>query len=122
MKYPLLFCVSLCFSVLSYAQNEKFNNNATIKSAPLQKYDNNGNKLKVILMKDSLFVSDKDQLVPVAGIKALDSLLKKLPNPETLLIEFESTNAQSEKIRSVDEILRQCRCHITRKSISFNKQ
>lgn len=122
MKYALLFCVSLCFSVFSYAQNEKYDNNANVKTAPVQRFDNNGNKLKVTLVKDSLFVTDKDQLVPIADLKALDSLMKKLPNPESLLIEFESTNAKPETIRAIESVLNQCKCHIRKHAISYNKQ
>ena len=105
-----------------YRQNDKFDNNANLKTAPLQKFDNNGNKLKVTLNKDSLFVADKDQLVPVTSIKALDSLVKRLPNPESLIIDFESINADAEKMRAIESVLKQYNCHIRKHAISFNKQ
>ena len=106
MKFTLFLCAGLFLSAFCHAQHVKM--------------DTLPNKLKVSLLKDNLFVTDKDHLVPVS-IKSLDSLMKRLPNPETLQIDFESTNAEAEKIRAVDNVLRQCHCHITRKSTSFNK-
>ena len=108
MKYILLFGAGLCFSVFSYAQN--------VRVAPSE------NKLNVTLLKDSLFVTDKSLLVPVANIRALDSLLKRLPQPETLTIEFETRDADKEQIRAVEAVLKQCRCHIRTHSIRSPKQ
>jgi hypothetical protein len=111
MKYALLFCAGLCFSVFSYAQNVKVNLNE----------NTDGNKLKVTLLKDSLFVTDKDQLVPVANIRALDSLIKKLPDLKNMAIHFETENAEPEKIRAIMAVLNKCQCPVTRHSISLNK-
>jgi hypothetical protein len=130
MKFTILCCAVLCLSMHIHAQavknnlneQKKFDNEASIKvnSNSNLKFDNGGNKLKVTLIKDSLFVTDKDLLTPVATMQVLDSLIKKLPQSETLTIEFESRNANPEKIKEVDTVLKQCRCHITRHSISFD--
>jgi hypothetical protein len=125
MKYALLLCAGLCISALSHSQDvKKYDNEASIKvnTHGNQKFDNHGNTLKVSLIKDSLFVTDKDILVPVANIQALDSLMKKLPNPETFTIEFETVNAEPEKIRSIEAVLKKYRSHVRKHSISFNKQ
>jgi hypothetical protein len=111
MKYLILFCAGLFLSALSYAQQVRVNPNG----------NTNGNKLKVTLLKDNLFVTDKDQAVPVASLSALDSLIKKLPDPQHLTIHFETENAEPEKIRAVTAVLNKCRCHVTRHSISVNK-
>src|SRR5688572_18180832 len=115
MKYALLFCAGLCFSVFANAQQvktnpgevKKFDNQANIKANPHgdQKFDDTGNKLKVTLSKDRLFVTDKDLLVPVASLQALDSLIKKLPDPKNLTIHLETENAEAEKIRAVTAVL-----------------
>jgi hypothetical protein len=135
MKYTLLFCAALCLSVFSHAQTEKYEKKTKVNGSSSAKFDSNvsiphsqskfdnpANKLKVSLLKDSLFVTDKDQPIPVRSIQALDSLMKKLPNPETLSIEFESMNGDREKIRAIKEVLKQCKCNITSKSMSVNKQ
>jgi hypothetical protein len=111
MKSTLLFCTGLCFSVFCYAQKIKANVN-----------ENAGkNKLKVTLLKDSLFVTDKDLPVPVASLSALDSLVKKIADPENLTIHFETENAEPEKIRSIMAVLNKCHCHVTSHNISYNK-
>lgn len=112
MKYALLFWAGTFFSVFCYSQNAKTDTN--VKPGT--------NKLKVTLIKDSLFVTDKDLLVPVSNIRALDSLIKKLPDPRGLIIHLETENAAPEKIKTVEAVLKNCHCPVTTRSISFNKQ
>jgi hypothetical protein len=70
---------------------------------------------------DDLFITDKDHLVPVANIRALDSLMKQLPDQKNLAIQFETEDAKPEKIRAVGAVLNKCQCPVTRRSISSNK-
>ena len=84
----------------------------------LQNFDHTNNmstphpliKLKVTLSNDSLFIVYNNLKIPGASIQVLDSLLKKVPDPKQLAVEFEGINAEPEKQRSVNEILKQCKC------------
>ena len=82
----------------------------------------NKNVLKVTLLKDSMFVTYNSQPIPVRTIQPLDSLMKKIPDPEhQLKVEFESQQAEMEKIRAIDVVLKQCKCPTMRRSINFQK-
>src|SRR5262245_62113739 len=96
MKYTSLFCIGLCFSIISYAQNT----NST----------SGQNKLKVSLTKDSLSVTYNNQHLPINNVQALDSLMKKIPDLENLNVEFLSEAADQEKRQSISRILGQCHC------------
>lgn len=116
MKYLVLFCAGLCLSALAHAQTPRFDHNN--KTSNLNPPD----KLKVTLSKDSLFIIYKNQEIPAASIQVLDSLLKKVPIGEKLTVEFESINAEPEKNRSINEVLKQCHCRITGHSVKKNLQ
>jgi hypothetical protein len=116
MKFLILFCAGLLLTVFAHAQTPRFdyNNNTSNLTPP--------DKLKVTLSKDSMFIIYKNQEIPAASIQALDSLLKKVPIGEKLTVEFVSINAEQEKNRSINTVLKQCRCHITGQSVTKNLQ
>lgn len=119
MKHLFLLCAGLFLSVFVHAQAAKYDNNNSVKTqGPVA----NPDKLIVNLTDENLFIVYKNQEIPAANIRALDSLLKKVPIREHLSVEFKSLNARLEKMRSIDTVLRQCHCQITRISQSFNKQ
>lgn len=107
MKHFILFCASLCLSVFAYTQTVKLNSDSSIK-------------VKVNLSKDNLSIVYNNQDIPAASIRVLDSLIKKEPDPKKLTIEFESMNGEPEKIRTIDSVLKQYPCHITKHTIKFN--
>src|SRR5688572_22447289 len=117
MKHLLLFCAGLCFSVFAHTQTARYDH-SNVKAAGVP----NPDKLKVTLSIDKLLIVYKNQEIPAASIQVLDSLLKKIPIRENLSIEFESTDAAPEKIRAVNEVLKQCQCPTIKKSRRFNKQ
>ena len=106
MKYLILFCAGIFITVFAHAQTPRFD--YTNKTSNLTPPD----KLKVTLSKDSMFIVYKNQEIPAASMQVLDSLLKKIPVGEHLTVEFESINAEPEKKRSVNAVLKQCGCHI----------
>jgi hypothetical protein len=116
MKYLILFCAGFFLTVFAYAQTPRFDH--TNKTSNLTPPD----KLKVTLSKDSMFIVYKNQEIPVASIQVLDSLLKKAPIGEKLTVEFESINAEPEKNRSINAVLKQCRCRIAGHSVKKNMQ
>ena len=106
MKFTLLLCASLFCYAFSYGQDANLTPNK--------------NLLKVSLLKDSMVVTYNSQPVIVTTIQALDSLMKKIPDPEhQLKVEFESQQAEREKIRAIDVVLKQCKCPTMRKSVNF---
>lgn len=115
MKYALVFCAGLCFSVFSYAQNvraDSYNNGDTLGVS-------NKDTLKLNLVKENLSVIYKNQPVPVHNIATLDSFMKKIPALQHLEIVFETENAKPETSRSINAVLNKCDCHITRMSRSW---
>ena len=116
MKFLILFCAGLLLTVFAHAQTPRFdyNNNTSNLTPP--------DKLKVTLSKDSMFIVYKNQEIPAPSIQALDSLLKKIPVGEHLTVEFESINAEPENNRSINAVLKQCRCLITGHSVKKNLQ
>jgi hypothetical protein len=106
MKFTLLFCAGVCFSLFSHAQ--------TVHVRPASK-----DTLKVSLEKETLSVTYKNQVVPVHNLAALDSFMKKVPDAQRLEILFESLNAKAETSRSINAVLQKCNCHITGISRSF---
>jgi hypothetical protein len=125
MKHLLSLFAVICISVLARAQDVK------VKDAQLPKYDNTNaikhsgaipDKLKVSLSESKLFIVYKNQEIPAASIQVLDSLIKKIPGKDQLVVEFENINAEAETIRSIDTILKQCRCSVSKRSEKVNKQ
>jgi hypothetical protein len=107
MKFPFLFSAALCFyASSSYAQN----------TTPATSQ----NKLKVTLAKDSMSVIYNSQQIPVSSIQSLDSLMKKIPDPSHLNVEFFSETADREKSRSISRVLGQCHCPTVSKSFMIN--
>jgi hypothetical protein len=115
MKLVILACACLCLPVIAQAQTSKFDhtNNISTPNPPV--------KLKVTLSNDSLFIVYNNQEIPGASIQLLDSLLKKVPNLKQLAVEFEGINAEPEKKKSVDAVLKQCKCHVSGHFISMNR-
>lgn len=105
MKYAFLFLTGMGISVLTYAQS------INVNSVP--------DKLQVTLSENNISVSYKGQPTSIGSIQALDSLMKKIHVKEHLIVEFESINADKEKIKSINAVLKQCNCHISRKSVSY---
>ena len=113
MKYLLLFCAALCLSVFAKAQRPKYDHNSSVK-AP--------DKLKVSLSNDKLTIVYKNQEIPGATLQVLDSLIKKVPGKEQLMVEFENFNGEPEKNKNIDAILKKCQCHVAKHSIRKNFQ
>jgi hypothetical protein len=107
MKFTLLLCAGLCFVAFAHAQ--------TVKNII------SPDTLKVTLSKDRLFIIYKNQEIPAANNRGLDSLLKKIPVREHLTVEFESRDAEPEIIRSIDSVLKRCYCHVSKHSIKQNR-
>ena len=114
MKQLLLSCASLCLSLLVHAQTPKYDNNKTVSLDPPV-------RLKVSLQNDKLLIVYNNQEIPGATVHVLDSLMKKVPDFNNLKVDFEGMNADPEKKKSVDAVLKQCQCQITRKMMSFKK-
>jgi uncharacterized protein (UPF0276 family) len=106
MEYAFLFFAGICISVITYAQDKRF--------------DSLPDKLKVTLSKNDISVYYKNQPVSIRSVQALDSLMKNIPCKEHLNIEFASVNADAEKIKSINAVLKQCNCPITRIKINSN--
>jgi hypothetical protein len=118
MKHVFLFCAGLCFSLFASAQTQKYDHNGTAKaSSPIIP-----DTLKVSLMNDNLLIVYKGREVPSANIQVLDSLIKKVPIKQNLAVKFESVNADVEKIRKVQAVLKKCECPTESHSISMQKQ
>ena len=105
MKQLILLCAGFWVSVCVNGQTARSNFDPPVK-------------LKVTLTKDILLIVYDNKEIPDANIRVLDSLMKKVPDPKLLKVEFEGINAGPEKIRSVDSVLKQCRCHVTGHFIS----
>ena len=114
MKQLLIVCTCLCVSVLVRAQIAKYDTNRSIP------FDGSA-KLKVSLTNDRLTIVYNNQEVPGATPQALDSLLKKEPDLKNFKIDFEGTNADPEKKKAVEAVLKQCECHVARRMISMQK-
>jgi hypothetical protein len=105
MKQLLLFCAVLCFSVFLHGQTPKTDVNKTaIFDPPI--------KLKVSLTNDKLLIVYNNQEIPGATVQVLDSLMKKVPDFNKVKVEFEGINADMEKKKAVDAVLKQCKCRI----------
>jgi len=76
--------------------------------------------LIVFFTKTGMTVMYKNQLVPVKNIQALDSLVKKIPDPEHLKIEYENQNADPEQSLAIIRTLEKCNCHLMTKSIKID--
>jgi hypothetical protein len=123
MKQLLSLCTVICISVFANAQTVKpaqaprYDNTTTIKtSGPIP------DKLKVSLSENKLFIVYKNQEIPAASIQVLDSLIKKIPGKDQLVVEFENINAEAEKVKSIDVVLKQCQCSVSRRSVKMQKQ
>lgn len=114
MKQLLIFCVALCLSILVHGQTTKVNPNSSIIDPPV--------KLKVSLSKDKLAIVYNNQEIPDATVQVLDSLMKKVPDLKNLKVEFEGVNADPEKKKSVQSVLKQCQCRIDTRMTSVNLQ
>lgn len=125
MKHLLSLCAVICISVFAHAQATKVN------KAETPRYDNTANlktsgmvpdKLKVSLSENKLFIVYKNQEIPSASVQVLDSLIKKIPGKDQLVVEFESINAEAEKVKTIDAVLKQCQCSVARRSVKMQKQ
>lgn len=107
MKQLLLFCAVLCFSAFVHAQTPKYDNtnNKSVNFEPPV-------KLKVSLSNDKLLIVYNNQEIPGATVQVLDSLMKKVPDFKNVKVEFEGINADPEKKKAVDAVLKQCQCRV----------
>jgi hypothetical protein len=107
MKQLLLFCGVLCFSAFVHGQTPKYdhNDNKSVNFEPPV-------KLKVSLTNDKLLIVYNNQEIPGATVQVLDSLMKKVPDFKNVKVEFEGINADMEKKKAVDAVLKQCKCRI----------
>src|ERR1700754_4478895 len=108
MRCLLLSCFILCFSLYADAQTVRTPTRPDV--------------LKVLLSEDgTMSVAYKNQPVVISNPHGLDSLMKEIPDLKKLQIEFESINADPEKMKAIDMVLKQCNCEIMRVSKSFRK-
>jgi hypothetical protein len=111
MKFLLSFCAVICISVFAHAQTAKYDSINTVKSNRIP------DKLKVSLSNDKLFIVYKNQEIPAASILVLDSLVKKVPGKDQLVVEFENINAEAGTVKSIDVILKKCQCNVSKRSV-----
>ena len=78
-------------------------------------------RLKVLLTKSGLTATYLNQPVALGSVQSLDSLVKKIPDPQHLKIEFESQNADPEESREVIRTLKKCNCHVLTKSLNMKE-
>ena len=104
MKYTLFFLACLLFTSRSHAQ---------AKTSFLHEET----RLKVLLTKSGMTVTYLDQPVSIKNIPMLDSLVKKIPDPQYLKIEYENENADPEQSLAIIRTLEKCNCHLVTKSI-----
>lgn len=116
MKYLFLLPLALGLSVLANAQTAKYDTNASLPFSPSP----NADKLQVTLSNDSLFIVYKNQEIPSASIRLLDSLMRNIPIKERLNVEFDTLNSSDETVRSINTILNRCQCPTIRRRV--NKQ
>lgn len=114
MKYLFLLGAGLFLSLSSRAQTPRYDTN---KNLSLEKPV----KLKVSLNENKMAIVYEDREIPGASTHVLDSLMKKVPDFKNLKIEFEGINADPEKKKSIEAILKQCNCPIARHMMSLNK-
>lgn len=107
MKQVLLLCSVLSLSVFVHAQTPKYdvNDNKSVNLEPPV-------KLKVSLSEHKLLIVYNNQEIPGATVQVLDSLMKKVPDFKKINVEFEGINADPEKKKAVDAVLKQCRCRV----------
>lgn len=75
--------------------------------------------LSVMLSRDSLAVTYLGRPVSILTIAALDSLMKSVPDPAHLHVEFDSYGADPERSRTIGRILEQCACPT--RSVNFRQ-
>ncbi|HEY4208215.1 MAG TPA: hypothetical protein VGM31_15425 [Puia sp.] len=76
-------------------------------------------RLKVVLTKGGMSVTFMDQPVTARSMQALDSLVKKIPDPASARIEFESQNADPEKSLAIIRTLEKCSCHLVIRAVKM---
>jgi len=108
MKYALFFLACLFFAGRAHAQAK-----ATFQPEET--------RLKVVFTKNGMNVIYLNQLVPIKDNQALDSLVKNIPDPQHLKIEYESMNADPEQSLAIIRILEKCKCHLATKSITIKQ-
>ena len=103
MKYALFFLACLFFAGRAHAQAR-----ATFQSEET--------RLKIVFTKGGMNVVYLNQPVSIRNIQALDSLVKNIPDPQHLKIEYESMNADPEQSLAIIRTLEKCNCHLATKS------
>lgn len=114
MKFAIVLCVGLCLSVYAHAQTARVDTiNKTITfDLPV--------KLKVNLNEERMTIVYNNQEIPGATPQVLDSLMKKIPDFKNIKVEFEGLNANPEKKKAIDAVLKQCQCRISGHMIKIN--
>lgn len=114
MKQLLFFCAILCLPVLAKSQTAKYDTNKSVA------FDGPA-KLKLTLTNDKLLIVYDNREIAGATVQVLDSLLKKEPDLKNFKIDFEGINADPEKKKAVEAVLKQCQCRVSRKMTSIQK-
>lgn len=79
-------------------------------------------KLKVLLTKEGMTVTYLNKPTAITTIQSLDSLVKKIPDPQHTKIEFEAQNADKDQSLAITRTLEKCNCHLVAKSVAFANQ
>jgi hypothetical protein len=108
MKYALFFLPCLFFAGRAHAQAK-----ATFQPEET--------RLKVVFTKSGMNVVYLNQLVSIKTTQALDSLVKSIPDPQHLKIEYESMNADPEQSLAIIRTLEKCNCHLATKSTTVKE-
>ena len=114
MKQLLLFCTVLCLSAFVHGQTRKYDHNKSISfEQPVV--------LKVSLTNDKLLIVYNNQEIPGATVQVLDSLVKKVGDFKNVKVEFEGIDADLEKKKAVDAVLKQCKCRVQEHMIKHSR-
>ena len=115
MKYLVLLGAGLFLSISIQAQSPKSDlNKGLLLTPPIS--------MKVSLNENKLAIVYENREIADASTQVLDSILKKVPDLKNLKIDFEGINAEPEKKKLIEAVLKQCNCPIARHMISFNRQ
>jgi hypothetical protein len=110
MKHLLLFCATIFLCVAVHAQAAKSSVNKTGNPMPPV-------MLKVSLSGDKFLIVYKDQEIPAANVQVLDSLIKSVPDPKSLNIEYDANDGDDSKNQAINAVLKKCQCPVLRRSL-----
>lgn len=78
--------------------------------------------LKVQLIRTALTVTYMNQPLTIRDLHTLDSLVKKIPDPQQAIIDYETENADPEQSLAIIRTLEKCNCHLRVKSSAVKKK